>query len=273
MLTTAKKLAIFTVCSFCLVSYANAKESTVLSVGVTSNHASNSYPGAESKTKGYGSIATLSNPVYNGWIGTGIIGYSSNNTDTDTNSRHSDVDVTTLGLAASKYIGNGQSISFSALYGKTSIDSTEIISGTPTSDSIDVNSWIFSGGITQMFPKTFKGYLAVSAMLTNVSNTTKSYTNASGADVSKNKYDITYLTAGVKQTWNIQGYNPYVSLQYNVSNEAFVIQSGDKNYYRWGMGVSKDISKDMILGISFSKIFGKDYASGDSLGFNVIKKF
>jgi len=244
-----------------------------LSVGVTSNHASYSYPGAESKTKGYGTIATLSKPVYNGWIGTGIIGYSSNNTDIDTNSRHSDVDVTTLGLAASKYIGSGRSINFSTLYGKTSIDSSEIISGSPASDSIDVNSWIFSGGLTQVIPQTFEGSMALSAMVTTINNKTQSYTNASGTAVGKSTYDISYLTVGAKQIWNTQGYTPYVSLQYNVSNETFTVQTGDKTYFRWGTGVNKDISKDMIVGLSFSKIFGKDYSSGDSLGFNLIKKF
>lgn len=269
---TNKKM-LLTLLSLCASTYLSANDSMILSIGATSNHASYSYPGAESKTKGYGTIATLSKPVYNGWIGTGIIGYSSNNTDIDANSRHSDVDVTTLGLAASKYIGHGRNVSFSALYGKTAIDSSEIVSGNPASDSIDVNSWIFSGGLTQAIPQTFEGAMALSAMVTTIKNKTQSYTNASGTAVGRSTYDISYLTVGAKQTWTIQGYTPYVSLQYNVSNEAFTTQTGDKTYFRWGTGVNKDLSKDMIVGLSFSKIFGKDYSSGDSLGFNLIKKF
>lgn len=269
---TNKKMFL-TLLSLCASTYLSADESMVLSVGVTSNHATYSYPGSESKTKGYGTVATLSKPLSNGWIGTGILGYTSNNTDVNTNSRHSDVDVTTLGLAASKYIGSRRSISFSALYGKTAIDSTEIISSNPASDSIHVNSWIFSGGLTQAIPQTFEGSMALSAMVTTINNKTQSYTSASGTNVGKSTYDISYLTLGAKQTWEIQGYSPYVSLQYNVSNEAFTTQTGDKAYYRWGIGVTKDISNDMLVGLSFSKIFGKDYSSGDSLGFNLVKKF
>lgn len=269
---TNKKMFL-TLLSLCANTYLSANDSTVLSIGATSNHASYSYPGAENKAKGYSTIATLSKPIYNGWIGTGIVGYSSNNIDYNTNNRNTDLDLTTLGLAVSKNIGNGQNINFSTLHGKTSLDSSEIVSGTPATDSIDINSWIFTGGISQMFPKTFKGYLTINAMLTHVRNTTNSHTDASGNDIPKSNYDITYLTAGAKQMWNFKGYNPYISLQYTISNEAFVIQTGDKNYYRWGIGVTKDLSTDIILGISFSKIFGKDYSSGDSLGFNLIKKF
>lgn len=272
MVLTNKKIAL-ALLSLCASTYLNANDSTVLSIGVTSNHSSYSYSGSENKTKGYSTVATLSKPVYDGWIGTAIVGYANNNADYDTNDRNSDVDVTTLGLAASKYIGHGRNVSFSALYGKTTIDSSEIVSGNSASDSIDVNSWIFSGGLTQMFPKTFNGYMTINAMLTTIKNTTQSYTDASDNSVAKSKYDLTYLTVGGKQTWNIQGYSPYVSLQYNVSNEAFITQTGDKAYYRWGIGVTKDISNDMLVGLSFSKIFGKDYSSGDSLGFNLIKKF
>lgn len=272
MVLTNNKIVI-ALLSLCASMYLSADEATVLSIGVNSNHSSYSYSGSENKTKGYSTVATLSKSVYDGWIGTAIVGYANNDADYDTNDRNSDVDVTTLGIAASKAIGSGRSISFSALYGKTSIDSTEIISGTPSSDTIDVNSWIFSGGLTQMFPKTFNGYMTINAMLTTIKNTTQSYNDASGNSVAKSKYDLTYLTVGGKQTWNIQGYSPYVSLQYNVSNEAFTTQTGDKAYYRWGIGVTKDISNDMLVGLSFSKIFGKDYSSGDSLGFNLVKKF
>jgi Autotransporter beta-domain len=273
MLATTKKLAIFTVFSLGLVSYANADDSAVLSLGVTSNHSTLSYPGAESKSKGYGTLATLSKPVLNGWIGTGILGYSNYDVDVNTNSGTKEVDVSTLGLAASKSIGNGRSISFSALYGKISIDSAEILSGLRATDTSDVRSLILSGGLAQIIPTTSNSYTTLSATLTQVTNTTKAYTAASGTAMPKSKYDMTYLSLGTKQTWNVSGYKPYASLQYNISNEEFSAGTGDKSYYRWGVGTTKDIAKDMTLGLSFSKIFGKDYASSDSLGFNFIKKF
>lgn len=253
------------------ISNIYAADPLIFSLNLIQQNSKFSLPGAENKSKGYSSIATLSKEIYDGWYGTAILGYSDIKVDANLNSTSQDVDVNTYGLAASKTFGLGLSANVLATYGKSATDSNMILSGTRTSYSNSADSLVLSAGLNQIVRYTANDYTSVGISVTNVSSSTDAYLlNATRIEKSDNDYS--YVTLNVKQTWVIDGYKPSIGLQYTRVNQNYS-QTSDRDYFRLGADVKKEIIKDLTLGLSYSTIQGQDYNSNNTFGLNITKKF
>lgn len=254
-----------------LASNVYASNPLILSLNVTQQNSKFTLPSSENKSKGYTTMATLTKQLNDGWFVTGILGYSDLNVDTISNNGSQDVNVDTYGLAITKSLGVGLTANAVVTYGRTSTDSSLISSGTSSSYSNDSKSLVVSGGLNQIVRYSASDYTSVGISLTNVSSSTDSYF-FNGTRVDKSDSDYSYVTLKAKQTWIINGYKPSVSLQYTRANENYS-QTNDKDYFRLGAGLKKDIMKDLTLGLSYSTIQSKDYNSNNSYGLNLTKKF
>jgi len=267
MLTLAKnKIVALSVASMCLIPLVHADDSMVATFGITKSNSEWTFPDAQNKTKGYTTMATLSKELYQGWIGTAILGIS--DYDTNTYSSTKDSDVNTLGIAASKHIGIGRDVSLAAIYSHFSLDDAI------ASNSTSGHSWILSAGVTQNILTLSNGYTTLGATLTYVANSIGGFNDTvNNTSLDNSSYDYTYVSLSAKHTWIINSYQPYASLEYNRADDEFTKGVSDKDYYRWGTGISKEFSADTSVVVSFSKVFGKDYASSDNLGVMLVKKF
>lgn len=167
----------------------------------------------------------------------------------------------------------GTTLTFSTTYGKTSIDSSEIVSNTTVTDETSGKSLISSLNLTQSFHISHNLHLSVLTSLTHMENDLKAYTDGSGNNVAKSNNDLDYITIGAKFVGNIVSYRPYIALNYYRSNENFTTSINDKSYYRGGVGISKNFLSDYTLALNYSKMFQKSNATSNSLGVVISKKF
>lgn len=254
----------------CIVS-ANNDMSLILSGAIQKSKFTNSEN--DSKTDGFSTMAGLSKKFQNAWSITGLLGYSTLDTDFSSDNKDVDTDVNTYGLIASKSLGEGKNIALSAVFGKISLDISDVINNTQSSSSSDVDTRTISGVFSQIVPINNLTYSNLSFAVNNTASDTRSYTDLRGNDISSSKNNMTYFTFGIQQNFVMRDFLPNINLQYNVSDESFSKSVDDKDYYRYGLGFNKVLTSDTIFGLNLNKTYGQENISSNTLSLNIIKNF
>jgi hypothetical protein len=179
----------------------------------------------------------------------------------------------TYGLAVSKNLGEGRNVGLSAMFGKISLDISDLINNNQTTSSSNVDTRTLSASFSQVVPINNLTYSTLSFATTNTNSDAKAYKDLNGNDVVSSKNNMTYCTFGVQQNFVFESFLPNLNVQYNVSDESFNKSVEDKDYFRYGAGFNKILSKDTIFGLNFNKTYGQENISSETLSFNIVKNF
>lgn len=267
MNSSAKKIALSILFLSSTVLYSN---DSILSLTLNKGHSKSTVPNKESKTDSYSGTIVYTKALFPNWRISGILGYSAIDRKTILNEQ-TDMDVTTLGLAGSRNLGNGLFLNLAAIYSDLGIDTTDILTPSNNYDT-DGSSYATSIGLMKVLPTSKKSYATLSAKITAIKSKTNSYT-VSSIPVPSETSHKTYLSLKAKHVWILGEYTPNVNLQYNMANKEFNTDSGDKNYYRIGTGINKKFGKDLTLAMNYSQTIGRDYIHSNKISLGISKKF
>lgn len=227
-------------------------------------------PGASYKDRGKSANASLSKRVDKWNLGMAM-SYSLSTLDQNTNSARNKPEGVSAVAMASHDIGNGRSVSATLGYGKNTTNSSEITGGntvTYTSDSSFLSSSI---GLTQSISLSRRSMAIISARYTHIRSDRKSYTNSAGTETPGAKSDFGFTTLGVGYNHRFGRYTPYIQVDWNSSNKAFI--ATDRDYFSINTGINYRLNATTNIGASFSTVTGKAHSRDNTIGVSLSHAF
>lgn len=159
-------------------------------------------------------------------------------------------------------------------YGKVALDNSYLNGAARTAYSSNTNFLMASAGITKTFSldKSVNGTL--SARYTHIRSKAASYGDSTGAYWPGMTTSLGFMTLGGGLKWRVsQELEPYVQLNWNVSNKEFANGTGDKNYFGYTVGVDIPISPKSKLNLGYTGTANKAYTRTDGFVLSVTSMF
>ena len=227
-------------------------------------------PGSSYKDHGRSANASLSKRVDKWNLGMAL-SYSLSTLDQNTNSARNKPEGVSGVAMASRDIGGGRSVSATLGYGKNTTDSSEITGGNTVTYTSDTSFLSSSIALTQSISLSRRSMAIISARYTHVRNDRKPYTTSAGAGTPESKSDFGITTLGVGYSHRLGRYTPYIQVDWNSSNKAFI--ATDKDYFSINTGVNYRLNATTNIGASFSTVTGKAHSRDNTFGINLNHAF
>jgi len=202
------------------------------------------------------------------WLG-GNISYNNGNSNYKSFSGEADIDTTSVSAYIIRYLTWGLYANASIGYGKSQID-TDI--STVRYDA-DADFKTASIGLTQYLPFTQNLMGSINANYTHVSSYLDKFVTNLGAAVPSSDSTLNYVTLGGSLTYRLDKWSPFVNLNWNKANREFLTDTGDKDYFSYGLGTRYAISPETNIGLTLGSVFDKRYANETSAGISLSHQF
>lgn len=202
------------------------------------------------------------------WLG-GSIAYNNGNTNYKSIAGETDLDTTSVSAYIIRHLGWGLYANGSIGYGKSQID-TNI---STLSYDADANFKTASLGLTQYLPFTRNLMASIKANYTHTSSSLDKFVTNLGAAVPSSDSSLNYVTLGGSLTYRMDKWSPFVSLDWNKASREFLTDTGDKDYFSYGLGTRYAISPETKIGLTLGSVFDKRYANETSASISLSHQF
>jgi outer membrane autotransporter protein len=202
------------------------------------------------------------------WLG-GTIAYNDGSTRYKTLNGNGDVDTKSVGAYITHYLSSGLYVNGALSYGKLDINNK--FTTTKLDADGDYNS--ASLGLTQFLPLNQNLMSSLKAIFTHISSNIDSFTINTGTSVGDSNNSLNYFTLGGRLDYKMYLWTPYVHLDWQKASDEFIKNTGDDNYFTYGIGANFTVNKETSVGVSLNSVFAKRYVDDVNIGINLSHRF
>lgn len=202
------------------------------------------------------------------WMG-GNISYNNGNSNYKSFAGEADIDTTSVSAYIIRNLAWGLYANGSIGYGKSQID-TNISS---VRYDADADFKTASLGLTQYLPFSQNVMASINANYTHISSYLDKFVTNLGAAVPSSDSTLNYITLGGSLTYRLDKWSPFVNLNWNKASREFLTDTGDKDYFSYGLGTRYTITPETNIGLTLGSVFDKRYANETSAGISLSHQF
>jgi outer membrane autotransporter protein len=202
------------------------------------------------------------------WLG-GTIAYNDGSTRYKTLNGNGDVDTNSVGAYITHYLSSGLYVNGALSYGKLDINNKF----TTTKLDTDADYTSASLGLTQFLPLSYNLMSSLNARFTHISTNIDSFTTNTGTSVADNNNSLNYFTLGGRLDYKMSFWTPYIHLDWLKASHDFIRNTGDDNYFNYGVGANFTVNQETSVGITLNSVFAKRYVDDVNVGINLSHRF
>ncbi|NOU40260.1 MAG: autotransporter outer membrane beta-barrel domain-containing protein [Methylotenera sp.] len=202
------------------------------------------------------------------WVG-GSIAYNEGNVRYKTLSGRGDTDTTSIGAFVTRNVSWGLYVTGALNYGKLDISNKF----TSTKFDTDADYTSASLGLTQYIPLSQNLMSSLNARYTHISSNVDSFVTNAGSAVGSSDSSLNFVTLGGRLDYKLQNWTPYVRLDWHKASREFIQNTGDEDYFNYGLGANYAVNTETTIGFSLDSVLEKRYANETSIGINLSHRF
>jgi hypothetical protein len=264
------QLASAIACAFLLISNASAADLVSTSFTVGFGDTRSTAPAAGLKSTSSSGALSLTYALEDAWLVTGVAALSTSKVTLSSDDSRKNAEAIAGGVVGTKTLKAGMAMNISALYGDVKVNSTPLSGSDFSSKANSLNLGI---GLVQAVVTGKASMASFSANLAYTDSDGDAYTDGTGNVVAGNANQQTKLTLGASHSWLLGEWRPSANLSYTFASREATPDSGDKDYFNWGFGVTKQLAGNSSIGLSFSTVANKQYAKEDYLSISYVRGF
>ncbi len=186
------------------------------------------------------------------WLG-GNISFTNGDVDYKSFTGSTSIDTPSVNLYLMRELAWGLYADGSIGYGKPRIDTNTV----NVRYNANAKFTTASLGLTQYIPVTQNLMSSISTHYSHISSDFDNFVTNLGTAVPSSNKSLNYITLGGQLAYQLDKWSPYIKLDWNKANREFLIGTGDKDYFSYGVGIRYAISNETSIGLGVGSVFGK----------------